>query len=451
MTRTYRIVAFFVLVSALLASLFIRRAFGSPIIKYASVVILTSDPSTGSGYQAAKGVIAVDSTTGIAYMKTGAGATAWTSIVTSSSGVPTTRTLTAGTGLSGGGDLSANRTFTLSMAGASCSAGQAITSLSATGTGTCSAISTTPSSNSTGLSGACAFDGTSVACGMTPSGSPGVYTMTGDLSPTSMAFSNGAILKTNNWRVFDQGGITGTAIFDCNGGDASGATGGAAVAAGFYGASTAGENGKLNGSQVGGASSSNSVANWPGSSTNSTSNAGSAGNNPGTIGQAPGKGGGGGGSSGNTPGPGGTVTLLTTNAVDPKMGVYEYVRARTYSVATVMTGASGGGGGAGTGATAQGGSGGGGACSMYVEAQTISGNVTFRANGGAASAATCGGGETSGGGGGGGGGNVGVVVHGKVTGGATVQANGGAHSAGCGGGGVGGDGAAGTAWITQGA
>lgn len=48
-------------------------------------------------------------------------------------------TMTAGTGLSGGGDLSTNRTFTLNMAGGTCSAGNHISALTATGTITCSA------------------------------------------------------------------------------------------------------------------------------------------------------------------------------------------------------------------------------------------------------------------------------------------------------------------------
>jgi len=68
--------------------------------------------------------------------------------------VPTTRTFTAGTGLSGGGDLSMDRTFTLSIAGASCAASEAITAISPTGTGTCSTVGDITSVVAgTGLSG----------------------------------------------------------------------------------------------------------------------------------------------------------------------------------------------------------------------------------------------------------------------------------------------------------
>ena len=53
--------------------------------------------------------------------------------------VATTTTITAGSGLSGGGDLSANRTLTLNMVGGTCSAGSHIYTISATGTAMCSA------------------------------------------------------------------------------------------------------------------------------------------------------------------------------------------------------------------------------------------------------------------------------------------------------------------------
>lgn len=48
-------------------------------------------------------------------------------------------TITAGTGLSGGGDLSTNRTITLNMAGGTCGGTDKISALSATGTITCTA------------------------------------------------------------------------------------------------------------------------------------------------------------------------------------------------------------------------------------------------------------------------------------------------------------------------
>jgi len=68
--------------------------------------------------------------------------------------VPTTRTLTAGTGLSGGGDLSMDRTFTVSIAGASCASSEAVTAISSTGTGTCSTVGDITSVVAgTGLSG----------------------------------------------------------------------------------------------------------------------------------------------------------------------------------------------------------------------------------------------------------------------------------------------------------
>lgn len=63
-------------------------------------------------------------------------------------------TISAGTGLSGGGDLSANRSFAVNITGASCSASQAVTAISATGTGTCSTVGDITSVTAgTGLSG----------------------------------------------------------------------------------------------------------------------------------------------------------------------------------------------------------------------------------------------------------------------------------------------------------
>lgn len=63
-------------------------SLAAPIVIYATPVIRAGVPSAGSGYQATIGALYVNKSTGIVYVKTGSGATAWSTVV-GASGSPT--------------------------------------------------------------------------------------------------------------------------------------------------------------------------------------------------------------------------------------------------------------------------------------------------------------------------------------------------------------------------
>jgi hypothetical protein len=135
-------------IAAMIATLLIHMglAFASPVIQYASVIIKSGAPTAGSGYQATPGVIYSDKASGLIYVKTGAAATAWT--LAGGSGVGDITGVTAGTSLTGGG-ASGTVTLNVALPGASCTAGQFLTALSAAGTGTCSSTAISGTANST--------------------------------------------------------------------------------------------------------------------------------------------------------------------------------------------------------------------------------------------------------------------------------------------------------------
>ena len=82
------------------------------------------------------------------------------------------------------------------------------------------------------------FDGVTTVLGMAPVG--GVYTLTQDLSATSVDVTGAATIITHNFRILTSGQVTIDGVLENDGGDASGATAGAGVPAHIFGASEAG-------------------------------------------------------------------------------------------------------------------------------------------------------------------------------------------------------------------
>lgn len=68
--------------------------------------------------------------------------------------------------------------------------------------------------------------------------------MTRDITASSINVSSGVTIKTANYRIFCTGTLTDSGTIQCNGNNASGNTGGAAIARGWFAASNAGTNGR---------------------------------------------------------------------------------------------------------------------------------------------------------------------------------------------------------------
>ena len=96
------------------------------------------DPTTGAGVQAPLNQLLIRTDSPSIYYKSGATATGWTALGGGGGGGDITG-VTAGTSLTGGG-TSGDVTLNVSLPGASCGASQAVTALSAAGTGTCSTV-----------------------------------------------------------------------------------------------------------------------------------------------------------------------------------------------------------------------------------------------------------------------------------------------------------------------
>lgn len=248
------------------------------------------------------------------------------------------------------------------------------------------------------------------------------YTMTRDIFATSLTVDSTIIIETSNFRIFVSGTLTNNGTIQSNGGDASGATAGAATGRGTYcGPSSAGGAGLANGT------------------TTVAGNAGAAGGGSGTH-YSPGKtlgsgsaGGAGGNSNG---GAGGSNASGATGFPTPRDAIY--LMSTWHQSSSTATGSGsliipfgatgGGGGGRTTGGTATvSGAGGGGAGIVFIAARIIvNSSGTIQANGGAGSAAT--GGTCSTGGGGGGGGGTVILIYDYLTAG-TEQALGGTKGA----------------------
>lgn len=97
----------------------------------ANVLVASGAGSPEGVLTADKGSVSLDTTNGAVYAKaTGSGNTGWSAIASSAGAVPTTRTLTATAPITGGGDLSANRSF--GFAGSDIASSGAVVQLSGT-------------------------------------------------------------------------------------------------------------------------------------------------------------------------------------------------------------------------------------------------------------------------------------------------------------------------------
>jgi len=264
-----------------------------------------------------------------------------------------------------------------------------------------------------GADGAVTFDGSTTILGLAPSSS--VYTLTRDLFLTDCTINSGVSIKTNGFRLFCSGTLTGadsTSIIHWNGNDGSGTA---------RGAETSNSNSSIN---------TRTTGNAPGTiGANGGTGAGAAGTNASNIAYG-GVGGAGGAGSGGAGGAAGTITNTPTSLTTriranflplAALGFIVNVASAAEALAGLQ-GGTGGGAGGGDGSNLGGGSGAGGGICIVI-ARKIAGTGCIRARGGA-------GGNTSvgnTGGGGPGGGGVVFVISQSVSAGAvsgwTIDAN----------------------------
>lgn len=366
--------------------------------------------------------------------------------------VPTTRTISTTAPLTGGGDLSANRTLAVSTFGSAnsgvvpASGGGTTNFLRADGSWVSAGGTFYPNTFwiGAGSKGALVFDGTSTVAGLVPGtnnqypqNGTATYLMTQDLDCTNITVNANVSLITQGWRIFWTGTFTNNGFVGSPGEKPNGSGAGTSISAGFYGGGVAGGAAAVNTSANGsnGGASSNAARIW------ATVAAGNA--------TGSGQGGSGGSAGAQTGGLGGSVTIGVTT--DGTLTLMNMMLGRVGSnFSTQLSYGSGGGGGAVgsyTSGTSGGGGGGSGGGITFMAGNILAGSGTFSVAGGAGGPSTDSGGATNpAGGGGGGGGGLGGMVYNHNTGTCTFTAAGGAGSAGVGGGNSGNNGAAGT-WI----
>lgn len=222
-----------------------------------------------------------------------------------------------------------------------------------------------------GSDGSLVFDGTNAVNGASRSGT--TYTLSRTVMATDIQVDSGVTVVTAGFQMYWTGTISGSGTIHNKGGNASGSTGGAAPASGFYGGSAAGVNGSVG-------------AAFAGTASNG-------------IGGAGGQGGSGPGGAAQVGGPvtapannvGGTAYAYTLHAAQS---------GRAANGSTVYVGGASGSPGRGDASNTGGGSGaGGGIVGLFGRYWTFTGTVSVAGGDGAQPAS----GNTGGGGPGGGG------------------------------------------------
>lgn len=384
--------------------------------------------------------------------------------------VPTTRTLTTTAPLTGGGDLSADRT--LAVSNATSSTVGVVRPDNTTITVSSGVLSAVTASSfgwgGDGSDGTVAFDGTSTftSFASTTGSAPNlVYTLTRDVFATTLSVAAGKTVNTKNFRVFANVSVTVSGTLQNNGGNGnSGGAGGLGGSGGANAQSSAtiglpqswgpvaqtGATGATGGTGAGPAGSSGlaavgaSPARWVVSAT------GVAGGGPGGTGgtsgaNAGGSGGASGGAAGAISNPAFAPPREPTAALCGRTQVFPSAPADPFiASAGSGSGASGGaGGGDGTFSGGNGGGGGaaggaGGNMTIASPAITVNSGGVVSCNGGAGGNGGTGiqgaGGNAAGGGGGAGGtggpGGLLMLIYHTYSNAGTVQANGGAGGTG---------------------
>ncbi len=314
--------------------------------------------------------------------------------------VASTRTISTTAPLTGGGDLSANRTFAVSTFASGTSG-----IVPASGGGTVNYLRAdvgwSPAINyaiagmfGDGFWGAATMDGSTAVTGCSRSGS--TYTAVQDLFYTDLTIDNAVILRLAGWRLFVNGTLTNNGLIQNSGaagtnGVAGASTGGVGGSGGFFLVSTSGGNGGV----AGGATTAGIVRN----TITSTSDLKGPIGGDGLDGPVAHRGaGGGGGALVGTSGGNLTVTSAA-NGGPTLMALYQ----GSHEKAPAFWCAATGGGGGGSGSGGAGGAGGGGGGFVFIAARVIAGAGAVESKGGNGGNGQTGSADRGGGGGGGGG------------------------------------------------
>lgn len=394
--------------------------------------------------------------------------------------VTTGRNINTTSPLTGGGDLSADRTLAVNTFGA---AQDGVVPLSGGGTTNFLRADVSwaepPGLVSkevlfgSGNDGDLVFDGAATILGLVPAAN--IYTMNRDIWADDLTIDSGVTVRPNGFRIYVLGTLTLNGTIEENGGNGgNGGTGaGASGTAGSsraatYGCARAagGTGGNQGAGGLAGANTTNvwrygvngSVAGGPAAGAGATGNSGTNGG----VFQGAGGASGGGHSAGTSPAGsnGGSVTMAAV-ALGP--WVDEWLAASTcrpsdYTSAQLSCGSGGGGGSGGglggAGSAGCGGGGGGGGGWVFVAAYNVTGSGSIEAKGGNGGNGGNASGGNNGGGGGGGGGAGGVVILVTKAGGTTptISVAGGAGGTGgtkSGTGGNGGTGGTGGAGVSR--